>query len=334
MPKRLEPNQAAFNAEVSATTPLADPIVLVCASDENYAMPMTVMVYSALSNLKNKQQKLLLYILDGGIRPATKQKIADSLANFEQLEIHAIKPDPALFHNLALTRYLTTTAYYRLLMPQVLPEQVDKAIYLDCDMIVRGDLAELWQMDVDDNYVLAVLDDNQPLVSMAVGLSNYRELGLNPDQKYFNSGLLMVNLKKWRAENIGMKVIEYSRQNREYVRDADQDGLNAVFAGNWGQLNPRWNQMPRIHIFSSWQDSPYNEAEYNLLKNDPLIIHYTNAPKPWRKGCQHPATDLFYYYLDQTAWAGWRDTLWRRAVRKAGRGVQKAKQLLKGPQKG
>ncbi|XPM52360.2 MAG: glycosyltransferase family 8 protein (plasmid) [Leptolyngbya sp. IPPAS B-1204] len=329
MTKQMEPNQATFSPEdPTSISTQSQPIVLVCAADENYAMPMAVMVYSALSNLKNNQQKLLLYILDGGIWPATQQKVVNSLRQFKQLEINWTQPEPALFQDLSVTRYLTRTAYYRLLMPQVLPSHLNKAIYLDCDMIVQGDLTELWQMDLGEHYVLAVLDDNQPLVSMAVGLSNYRELGLNPNQKYFNSGLLVVNLKKWRVDNIGMKVIEYSKRNREYIRDADQDGLNAVFTGNWGELNPRWNQMPRIYTYESWQDSPYDQTQYELLKNNPLIIHYTNAPKPWRSGCQHPATSLFYAYLDQTAWSGWRDTWWRRVARKAQKGVGKVKRGL------
>lgn len=316
-------SQTAGSSQARTVEPrVSDPIILVCATDENYAMPMAVMAYSALVNL-NKQQQILLYVLDGGIREATKRKVLQTL-NSHQIDVRWLKPDPTLFQNLSLPRDLTMVTYYRVLMPQIFPNY-DKVIYLDCDMIVRGDLAELWQIDIGDHYFLAVQDDNQFVVANAVGLPNYRELGLQPDQKYFNAGLLVVNLQKWREEEIGTKVIEFCGRHSETIRDADQDGLNAVSGGNWGQLNSRWNQMPRVYCYESWQESPYDESGYQQLRDDPYIIHYTNAPKPWRQGCQHPARDLFLSYLDQTAWTGWRDTWWRQAVRKAGRGWRKLK---------
>ena len=308
-----------------------DPIVLVCSADENYAMPMVTMLCSVLANLKTNAQ-LRLSILDGGIHPATKQKIVQSLQH-PTIAVHIdwIKPNHALLQDLPLNGRLTLAAYYRLLIPEALPASFAKAIYLDCDMIVQGNVAELWQLDVGENYVLAVQDDYQPLISSrgGCGLRNYQALGLNPDQKYFNSGLLVMNLKKWREDDIGRKVLEFSRQNWAYIANADQDGLNAIMQGRWGQLNDRWNQMPGIYTYPSWQESPYDAIAFQALRDTPYIIHYTNAPKPWRHGCQHPAKELFLTYLDRTAWSGWRDTLWRRLGRKAKNGLRKSKALLK-----
>ncbi|XGV96962.1 MAG: glycosyltransferase family 8 protein [Leptolyngbya sp. BL-A-14] len=303
-------------------------LVIACSADEHYAMPLAVMLYSLQANLKNKQKQLEVYVLDGGIRPLTKQKVVQSL-NTDHLRIHWLQPDTTLLQDLALTRYLTIAAYYRLLLPDVLPHHVEKVIYLDCDMVVRGDLEALWQIDVGDHYVLAVQDDNQLTVSMAIGLRNYQTLGINPDQKYFNSGLLVINLQKWRENHLGRKVLAFSQQNRDFVQDADQDGLNAVIAGQWGQLDPRWNQLPRIYTYTAWYDSPYDEVSFTALRDAPYVIHYTNAPKPWQHGCQHPYTPLFLNYLDQTAWCGWRETIWHRASRKANKGFRKAQKLLR-----
>ena len=308
-----------------------EPMRIVCSADENYAMPMTVMLYSLIANLKTNAP-LIISVLDGGIHPSTKQKLVQSLQH-QTLQVHVdwIQPDHALLHNLPLHGRFTLAAYYRLLIPEVLPTHVHKVIYLDCDMVVQGNVAELWQLDVGDDYVLAVQDDYQPLVSSrgGCGLRNYRELGLNPDQKYFNSGLLVMNLKKWREEAIGSKVLTFSRQNGAYIANADQDGLNAVMQGQWGQLSDRWNQMPGVHSYASWQESPYDAIAFQALRDSPHIIHYTNAPKPWQHNCQHPAQALFLAYLDQTAWRGWRDTLWRRAGRKLSKGIRKSTTLLK-----
>ncbi len=293
------------------------PIILVCAADNNYAMPLAVTVRSALANLKSNR-KIGLFILDGGISKSNKKKIIKSLQS-EKLDISWIQIDETQLTNLVLTRHLTTTAYYRLLITKFLPLEFDKAIYLDTDMIVKGNLEELWNIPLEDNYALAVQDDVELYISMSGGLRNYQDVGICPDYKYFNSGLLVINLEKWRSENIGEKVLEYIRQNREYVRN-DQDGLNAILAGKWGEIHPRWNQMPRIYDYSSWQESPHAEDIYKELLHQPCIIHFTNSPKPWYAGlkaeCRHPKKDLFFQYLDMTDWSGWRDTFWIRLVRK------------------
>lgn len=298
------------------------PIVIVCAADENYAMPMAVTVYSALANLKNKKQKIELFILDGGIQQPSKRRIIKTL-NSEQIDIHWVQPNEVLLKNLTASRHLTITTYYRLLIPQIVPENFDKVIYLDSDTIVKGDLEQLWNTEIGDNYVLAVQDDNQLYISMSGGLRNYRELGIDPNWKYFNAGLLVINLKKWRIDNIGSKVVEFIEQNKQYVRDHDQDGLNGVLAGQWEELDPRWNQMPRIYTYSSWQESPYKEEVYDALLHDPYLIHYTTPPKPWQRGCKHPNAAIFFHYLDRTAWSGWRNTVWRRALRRVRKEAKK-----------
>jgi lipopolysaccharide biosynthesis glycosyltransferase len=298
------------------------PIAIVCAADENYAMPLGVTLRSALVNLKN-QPKVSIFIIDGGITPRSKRRIIKS-CDSSQVNISYVQPNDFFLANLKVERHLTIVTYYRLLIPQIVPAQFDKVIYLDSDMVVKGDLEELWKIDIEDNYVLAVQDDNQRYISMSGGLRNYQELGINPDYKYFNAGLLVINLEKWRRENIGEKVVEFLKQNKDYVRDHDQDGLNAVLAGQWGELDPRWNQMPRIYTYLSWQDTPYDQQSYNELLHNPYIIHYTTPPKPWQRGCSHPAKALFFQYLDQTAWSGWRNTIWRRGWRRV---VKETKQL-------
>lgn len=296
------------------TTSKKQPIAIVCAADENYAMPLAVTLRSALINLKNKP-KVSIYVIDGGISQRSKRRIIKSCSS-PQVDISWVQPNESLLANLKVERYLTIVTYYRLLTSQIVPEQFNKVIYLDSDMVVQGNLEELWQIEIGDNYVLAVQDDNQRFISMSGGLRNYRELGINPDYKYFNAGLLVINLDKWRRDNIGEKVVKFLQDNKDYVRDHDQDGLNGVLAGQWGELDPRWNQMPRIYTYSSWEDSPYDRELYSALLHDPYIIHYTTPPKPWQRGCAHPATDLFFQYLDQTAWSGWRNTIWRRALRR------------------
>ncbi|WP_277879250.1 glycosyltransferase family 8 protein [Leptolyngbya sp. FACHB-711] len=301
--------------------PDAQPIVVVCSADEIYAMPLTVTIYSVLSNLASKATKILLFIMDGGIKKATKRKIESSLRS-NQLEIQWIQIDRNQYKNLPELRYLTVAAYYRLLVTEVLPKEFEKVIYLDSDMVVLGPLEELWQVELGDKPVLAIRNGYPHLFSLVPGLSNYKELGLNPDSLYFNSGLLVINLQKWREDRIGAKALEFIEQNRATIHDPDQDALNAVLEGQWGELDPRWNQMPQIYEFSDWKESPFDDPEtYQSVLDDPLIVHYAIS-KPWHLACNHPAIPLFEHYLDQTAWAGVRDTRLNLFIRKVKREIR------------
>jgi lipopolysaccharide biosynthesis glycosyltransferase len=101
------------------------------------------------------------------------------------------------------------------------------------------------------------------------------------------------------------------RQNPQYIRWYDQDGLNAILADKWAELDPRWNRTPQIYSYSSWEDSPFQEAEFRSLISSPYVVHFaTTGRKPWND-LKYPDGDIFYKYLDMTAWAGWRYTRWR-----------------------
>lgn len=304
------------------TTPDTKSIVVVCAADNGYAMPLAVMICSVIENLKS-DCKLDLFVIDGGIKEYNKRKIIRALES-AQWDVKWVQPPDGLLEKMKLSGHITVATYYRLLIPELLPRQFKKAIYLDSDLIVNEDLGKLWNIDMGENYLLAVQDTSIPYVSSPGGLVNYKELGILPNHKYFNAGVLVINLEKWRAERIDAKVIKYLEQNRDCVRWWDQDGLNAVLVGKWRELDPRWNQTPAIYSYPSWRDSPFPEKIYSAILNNPYIIHFASASKPWNSRDKHPATNLFFQYLDMTAWSGWRLTFWRRLWRRL---VRDMKQL-------
>lgn len=278
-------------------------IVLVCAADDNYSMPLAATTRSVVANMRNPQN-LSLYIIDGGVLGANKKRITENLKS-KQVKVTWIKAPTSQFKNMQISSTITIAAYYRLLIPEFLPTETEKAIYIDSDVIVRSDIEALWKQDVGDNYLLAAQDMGAPLVSSGRGLINYQELGIPADYKYFNSGVLVFNLKKWRQNNTSSEVIKYLNDYKQQVRWHDQDGLNAILAGKWGELDARWNQMPYLFRFRSWQESPFSEEEYNNLLNHPYIIHYSTREKPWNDNCNHPKKELFYEYLDNSIWSNW-----------------------------
>jgi lipopolysaccharide biosynthesis glycosyltransferase len=299
-----------------------DSIVLVCAADDGYAMPLAVTIRSVIENLKGNR-KVTLFVIDGGIKQSNKQKILRSI-DPEKCNIEWIPAPHTLPKELpvstGLLPYLSIATYYRLLIPTLLSDQVKKAIYLDCDLVVNEDIEHLWDIDIGNYYLLAVQDSGTPYVSsFPFGLARYKELGIPSDAKYFNAGVLVLDLEKWRTHNISAKILEYLVKDREYLKSADQDGMNAILAGQWGELDPRWNQIPSIFSFSSWAESPFSEDVYNDVIHNPGIIHFATVAKPWNTFENHPFRYLFFHYLDMTDWAGWRLTipkrLWRRLQR-------------------
>ena len=229
-------NQASSSASSTKdhTTPsVVETISVVTTADDRYAMPFAAMVCSALYHLSSTY-KLHMFVLGDGMTEKNKRKILESV-NSERCIIEWVSPPNESLQDLKLTDHFVTAVYYRLLISDLLPQTIDKVIYLDSDLVVNEDLGRLWSVEVENYYLLAVPDIGTP--NIAAGLLNYKDLGISGDQPYFNAGVLLVNFKKWREDNIGLKIIEYVRQHSNYIRWADQDGLNAVLAGYCGAVS-------------------------------------------------------------------------------------------------
>ena len=240
-----------------------DPLVLVVGADQNYAIGLAVALQSALENYGGERQ-VSVFVLDGGILPWQRERIERILARFSA-RCTWIAPNMSLLRDLKTAHHFRTSAYLRLLIPALLPADIHKAIYLDSDLLVEADLAGLWKTDLSGVYLAAAQDSVVPLVSSPAGLLNYQKLGFVPEAKYFNSGVLVLNLAIWRAEDFGQRVMTYIYQNPQYIRLPDQDGLNAVAAGKWRELNACWNRLP--------QDAD---------NRGPQIVHFLTNRKPWQ----------------------------------------------------
>jgi len=329
----VEFNHSDINQELEPKSE-EEPIVIVCAADNNYSMPLAVTMRSAIENLKDNC-KIFFYIIDGGIDPFNRQKILNSLIP-GKCEIEFIKISDSLIDSITkahdnLKTELTTsrpehvsiTSFYRLLIPNLLPKQLEKVIYLDCDLVIMGDLSQLWQIDFGENYILAVRDTYAPFVSSPEAQLNCAVLGINPDSPYFNAGVLSIDLKKLRADKFSTKAITYFTQNLDYIGFYDQGILNALLVGKWGQLDPKWNfNVTSFYDHSSerykpWANSGsfYSEGIYNELVSNPYILHFVSVNKPWiSRFC--PQKEDFFECVDRTRWSGWRITIWRRLWRK------------------
>jgi lipopolysaccharide biosynthesis glycosyltransferase len=154
--------------------------------------------------------------------------------------------------------------------------------------------------------VLAVRDAGAPTVASPRGLLNFRELGLAPDLAYLNAGVMSLDLRLWREERLSERLLGYLESHPHAIRWWDQDALNAVLAGRWGELDPRWNQIPQVWEPAREGEDGFPASLRELMIRDPWIVHFSTWSKPWHWGCTHPARERFFEVLDRTEWAGWR----------------------------
>ena len=290
----------------------SDAVVLVCGSDDNYAIHMAAMLTSVLENWDNARS-LETYIFDGGIGVAKKKKINEIIEGRKKknTEVNWVHPDISSVDDLRVVGHVTQAAFLRLLIPKYLPREVSKAIYLDCDLIVENSISTLWdEVCLDGVSHAATQDLSVPYVSDPRGVQLYEERGLSPDAPYFNSGVLVMNLEWWREHEVPKRVFDYVRSRSESMVFNDQDALNYVLAENWKPLDRRWNVSPKVKNYEAWDDTPFKEAvreEIDVLQRDPYIIHYIGGDKPWMYGVEVPWQERYFHYLRES---GWFDNEW------------------------
>ena len=167
----------------------------------------------------------------------------------------------------------TEAASLRLLLPELLPE-LDRILYLDCDIIVRQDLAKLWETtELADNYLAGVYE-----AAIEGQAERFRALGCDP-AKYFNSGFLLMNLAQMRAEKVSEKLLEACRV--PYLEFPDQDALNQVCLGRVVPLSPLYNSIRTFFIPKYRPDfeRQYGSGLWEKVQKE-ATIHYTGG-KPW-----------------------------------------------------
>ena len=294
--------------------------VVVCGADEAFAMPLAATIASAIANL-GKNRRLSIFVLDGGLSEASAAKVV-SLGQSGRAAIEILMPDMSMLKELPISGHVNLCTYLRILLPHVLPADMDRVVYLDSDLVVLGDLGALWDEENGGWHCRAVQEVSAPVVDTRLGLPtykrcaqylctirpipNYRALGFPPSKKYFNGGVMVVDLAKWRRDDIAEKLLKCLYDNRRYVMYWDQYALNVVLADKWGELDRRWNQTSHIFDFPSWDRSPLDQATFEQLRTDPFIVHFNQRRKPWHPGCRHPLREEFFRYVNMTPWAGCR----------------------------
>lgn len=251
----------------------------------------------------HKGEEVCVHLLANGLRPEEIEKVRNVVKRFNaKFEVYEVDGD--FLGSLAQGRYsyITPTTYARLFLPDILPAEVDKVLYLDCDLIVLDSLESLWKYDFDDGTELAAVED-----SCSANVEYYDRLHLPKEEhRYFNAGVLLINLKAWREGHFVERAKALLDKGDIQLHYADQDVLNILSAGKVKYLPFRFNLQEAM--LRKYVPEIRSEAVAEIVESlsSPAIIHFTYKLKPWCYRSFHPYRAWFYHYFDQTEWSGER----------------------------
>lgn len=309
-------------------------ITVAFAADNVLAMPLGVAIASVLNN-RAADTQLDIHVFSCGISSRNRKRIASQFRHKDdQLHWHEIVGENAkLLQSLftASNRPYPPAAYARLLIGRLL-NNVDRAIYLDTDVIVTTDLGPLWETPFEDAYLLSVRDlpdsnDHLSRLRNTVSSEDVAKYRLDQDNVYFQSGVLVFDLAKLRESGVD-EMIECLRRYPN-LTFPDNDALNIVFRHRFKLIDPRWNQMASVYWYESADESPYQAPLFEDLLYNPYIIHFSGRPKPWEENCTHPLSNRWEEALQQSAWQQWTPSSWTRVTDLAQRGRRRLGKSLR-----
>lgn len=267
-----------------------NPVVIVVACDNHYMPLLAALVKSIEVNHKSAEH-IEFYILDDGIFKKNIVKLNNSV-NSEIFTLHWVPMKKVIPAGMSIpydTSSYPLIIHMRMFIPYFIPEEYEKVIYMDVDMIVNDDISKLWQTNLNEYAIAAVTDVRIRYFGNSQAVKNYKQLGFDENTKYFNTGILLMNTRTWRERNLTAIVFKCIEDNREFANYPDQYGLNVVLANQWLELDVKW----------SW-----SAAEWNP---DASLIHFI-----WRKPIyktyryEKRYLEMFLHYLSLTQWKGFK----------------------------
>lgn len=268
-------------------------IHIAVISDEGYAIPTITMLTSARYN-KSPERSYIIHVLGNNLSEFSQRKFRELERPDFSLRFYSCSSEDYKHFYLPQDSSFNHSAMIKCELAELLP-QLDKVLFLDGDILVVGDLGELYDIALDGNVLAAMreLRGERKKLHKIIGTTHY-----------FNSGVMLLNLKQMREEKLGEKMIQVKQQAPDTWSYADQDPFNVVCEGRTHYLHPRWNFLSTICHYNkdTWTIDEYNAfyhtsyANYTEMEEDAVIHHFAGL-KPWKnKNMRHAA--LWQKYHD------------------------------------
>lgn len=266
---------------------------IVCTTDGNYLQHCVAMLQSLWDH--NQNTDMHVYLIYDNVNSHELSLAAGYLHSFlPGLSLMQASGKPLI--GFPVSGHGSVAAYFRLLLPAMLPISVERFIFIDADTIIVDNLDALWNLELRGRALAAVGEHR-----LSCRDHGYTFGG------YFNSGIMVVDLNKWRHSDLLKRGLRFATDYPDRLRHWDQDVLNHVFENDWLALPDRWNACPHLFGLSKDYDAinyTFNAAEQEALSN-PAIVHFAGPGpiKPWNAQCKHPMKGKYLEAKAKTPWA-------------------------------
>ena len=256
-------------------------IHIATGADQRYFPGLLCSITTALL-FASKTESIVFYIFDGGINAESKSKL-ESICQliYPKVSINWLSPELEQFQGL-VSMSGNFMCYARLYLPEIL--QIDRAIWLDSDLLVFEDIKKLWETKIYDYPIAASLED----CPIGSDVKNSEEFNIPQDSPYYNTGVLIMDFKQLRESSFAKSAVEYLKGNHGKYLWYDQSAINVVLHQQIFQLDRKWNYLNRI-----FDSSP----DLDLILDGRYIYHFLQRPKPWQKYSETPHALLLYDIL-------------------------------------
>ncbi|HEV8388628.1 MAG TPA: glycosyltransferase family 8 protein [Dongiaceae bacterium] len=256
--------------------------VLVSAIDRNYVVPYAAMLASFRDH--NPAMPVNAFVIHNDLLDDDR-RLLDAISQRTGIRLDLIEV-PAYPFRSFVTRprsflgwrdRMSPIAYAKAFLDRFLPSDIGRVICVDADVIVNGDMSEIWQMEITSSVMAAA---NIPRMHF----------------HQFNSGFMLLDLAEWRRWRIADIAEKFLSSYSDALHSHDQHVLNLIFKNRWSKINLKWNYI-EDHYRLRAEPSLYTEAEVMAAREAPVIIHYAvGTDKPWSPRCRHPRVELYRKY--------------------------------------
>ncbi|GGW87158.1 glycosyltransferase family 8 protein [Salegentibacter mishustinae] len=270
-----------------------DRVNIVTYADGFYIQHACLMLMS-LKDVISRDREYDVFVYYSNCDEKLLSKFKNSLGNYlpQNVSYQLIECDFGISDKLkAKSAHLSASIYDKVLIYDRIPSHINKVVFFDADIILEKDPAIIFDIDLGDDYVGAVKD--QVFENFTKEAKLTLEISAN---QYFNTGVMLVNLIKWRHDKISKRSLEFALEKWDLTPYHDQDAFNYVIKGNWKEISPLWNPRILNKIIIKGEEKIYNKMQVYRM-NLSYLVHYSGPEKPWLYMSFHPKKNVYLNYL-------------------------------------
>ncbi len=222
-----------------------------------------------------------VYLMSNNLTKEDIDNIENFISNDNKGQLHPILINDNNFKFPMHIDYISYVTYFRLFSPFIIKDDIDRLLYLDCDLICTGDILELYNMDFQGNTIIACENCLTDRLKHLQAKFNSR-FGLPVDNKYINAGMLMIDVKKYREQTSEEELLNFINKNSDILYFQDQDVINVIF----------YNKIKHVDLRYNYQ---INAIDFGMERYDCSIVHYSEKNKPWNFDYEFVNKAIPYY---------------------------------------